>query len=180
MVWPPEDRDIVLVNRPMVHSEQFPEWRPPQRFPTHPVRFPSIPQPTGADSLLHDEHQRRLQHLGGLDPMRPADLVNPPPPPPAGLNSLQFSEMIKMAEKCFTSYDEYESARGRAYSHMNLPAPQISIPPVVTTEMANVSYYVCLTVPGCGQCHKQFTMLRHKAYLELYPQLPLSVSMVRG
>ena len=110
MIWPPEVKDIVLVTKPRVHCDLFPEWQPPQRYPTHPVKFPvspAVPEPTGADSPLHDEHQRRLQNLGGLDPLRPADLVQPPAPPPSGMNRAQFSEMIKMGEKCFASYDEY-------------------------------------------------------------------------
>ena len=132
--WPLPRVDIATVVSPRVWDPLFPTWRPPLRHPLQPV----VPQPGHHGEALQDEHARRLQQMGGLPTMQPQDLVTGPPPPPAALTQEQFAQVIKLAEKCFSSYDEFQSGRGKAYSHVNLPAPEISILPVISKEMIGV------------------------------------------
>ena len=81
-------------------------------------------------------------------------------------------EFLALGKRAYEAYGGYDACRMKVYSYLRMPAPEIEVLPSMRLRSGSISYCVKMTLRDCSLCDKKYTVLRHKAYLELYPRLP--------
>ena len=81
-------------------------------------------------------------------------------------------EFLALGKKAYDVYGDYDTARMKIYSYLRMPAPEIEVLPYMNLRSGASSYFIKVLAPTCSSCNNRHAVLRHKRYLEVYPQLP--------
>ena len=80
-------------------------------------------------------------------------------------------EFLSLASRAYEAYKEFQISRAKAYRHLNMAPPDITVhPPGGPVVIAN--YFVKLRVPNCGQCNSRHVSMTHREYVMKFSMLP--------
>ena len=116
------------------------------------------------------------QQLRGSGPtLPPRNQLPPPPSRPEAVHPNQppSEAFLLLADKVRSARGEFEAARMRAYDHVNMDAPVVTMRRNSPKERAERQYNVKLWAPDCEQCNGKFVILKHPVYIELFIALPI-------
>ena len=122
----PENEDSAGVDPENVEQDTDAHTDPPE----------NVEQQGGGDGDGEQELGDRQEDVSGQAQRRgpgpsipPRSLANPTPPLPTTPHpgSLPPITHLNLAEKAYTTFGEYETARMRAFAHLRMPAPVVEI-----------------------------------------------------
>ena len=170
--WHPPLKLPKLGTRPY-YKTTLAKWCPPMWWPPAVISEGQL----AIWRVPGDRHRPPAQDLSSQEapPLPPKQLHTPAAPRPEASHPGEEppKSHLSLAEQAYTKLGEYEAARMRAYAHLKMPAPEIEIP-VARTLRSDAIYHCRVVAPECQECNDKQAIIRHRRYLELYPQVPFN------